>query len=347
MRRAVRIAWYRFQATFRQRWTGYLSVVLLIGLVGGVAMAAVAAARRTQSSFPAYLASTNPSDLDGGTAIFDPSVGSSTPYDAKLVATIAHLPHVKATATYTGFNPEIVPLKAFHVHGHLPAGEQPAGLVGTTDGALSRIDRSLVIHGRSANPARVDEILVTPGEARALGIRVGSIVPIGVFTNAQVQLPDCCSAHGAIKPYGRVNLKVVGIIVPNRTVVQDDVEALGSELVLFTPAFTREFRTCCAYYSDTLVQLDRGSADLAAVTAELGRLSPRFGLAFIDGFKPTRSTVLAKAERAIEPESIALGVFGAIAALAALFIAAQMIGRQVRAGADDGPSCAHWVVVRR
>ena len=43
----------------------------------------------------------------------------------------------------------------------------------------------------------------------------------------------------------------------------------------------------------------------------------------------------AKAERAIEPESIALGVFGLIAALAALLIAGQVIGRQLRAGADD------------
>jgi hypothetical protein len=47
------------------------------------------------------------------------------------------------------------------------------------------------------------------------------------------------------------------------------------------------------------------------------------------------SLVVAKAERAIKPESIALGVFGGIATLAALLIAAQLIGRQVRLGADD------------
>ena len=43
----------------------------------------------------------------------------------------------------------------------------------------------------------------------------------------------------------------------------------------------------------------------------------------------------AKAERAVEPESIALGVFGAIAAIAALLIAGQLIGRQIRFGADE------------
>ena len=72
------------------------------------------------------------------------------------------------------------------------------------------------------------------------------VVPIGVFTNAQVQSSDCCSADGAIKPYRRVNLKVVGIVVLNVAVVQDDVDALGSEFVLFTAAFDRAFRQCCA-----------------------------------------------------------------------------------------------------
>src|ERR1039457_1261782 len=57
------VAWYRFRSAFGRRWGGYLSVVLLIGLVGGIAMAAVAAGRRTQSSYPTFLASTNPSDM--------------------------------------------------------------------------------------------------------------------------------------------------------------------------------------------------------------------------------------------------------------------------------------------
>src|SRR6202035_992687 len=44
---------------------------------------------------------------------------------------------------------------------------------------------------------------------------------------------------------------------------------------------------------------------------------------------------LGKAQRAIKPESVALGVFGAIAAVAALLIAVQVIGRQVRVGTSE------------
>lgn len=59
----LRVASYRFRATFEHRRGGYLTLVLLVGLVGGLAMGALSAARRTQSSFSTYLASTNPSDL--------------------------------------------------------------------------------------------------------------------------------------------------------------------------------------------------------------------------------------------------------------------------------------------
>ena len=57
------VGWFRIRATFADQWLSYLSVVLLVGLIGGIAMASVAAARRTQSSFSTFIASTNPSDL--------------------------------------------------------------------------------------------------------------------------------------------------------------------------------------------------------------------------------------------------------------------------------------------
>ena len=45
--------------------------------------------------------------------------------------------------------------------------------------------------------------------------------------------------------------------------------------------------------------------------------------------------VAAKADRAIKPISIALGMFGGVALLAALLIATQSISRRLRSGADE------------
>lgn len=52
------VAWYRFRCTWGERRPGYLALVLLLVLLGGLVMGSAAAARRTQAAFPAYLAST-------------------------------------------------------------------------------------------------------------------------------------------------------------------------------------------------------------------------------------------------------------------------------------------------
>ena len=58
----LRAARYRFRATFRRRWSGYLTLALLIGLVGGVALGSLTAARRTYASYPSS-SQARPSDL--------------------------------------------------------------------------------------------------------------------------------------------------------------------------------------------------------------------------------------------------------------------------------------------
>ena len=98
-----RVAWYRFRATLARRWGGYVALVLLIGVIGGIAMGSIAAGRRTQSSFPKFLASTNPSDLD----VPSLSVNSSNAYSPVLTNRIARLAHVKRVASAA---PNIIPL---------------------------------------------------------------------------------------------------------------------------------------------------------------------------------------------------------------------------------------------
>src|SRR5271168_1090660 len=85
----LRVAWYRFRATFGRRWGGYLAIVVLVGLVGGLAMGAIAGARRTQSSYPTFLGSTNPSDMN--VAVFSAN-GAPAP---NLTQKIAHLAGVQ------------------------------------------------------------------------------------------------------------------------------------------------------------------------------------------------------------------------------------------------------------
>ena len=71
--------------------------MILVGLVGGLGLGSLAAARRTQSSFSTFLASTNPSDLT--VSVYSGGVSSANPdYDPALTAAIARLPGVRHVA---------------------------------------------------------------------------------------------------------------------------------------------------------------------------------------------------------------------------------------------------------
>ncbi len=105
-RPAARLAWYRFRATLRHRLGGYLALAVLVGLIGGIALASMTAARRTDSSYPDYLASTNPSGL-----IIQPNsncapaetVAQAYRLYQSLLTELRHLPHVRALATADAF----------------------------------------------------------------------------------------------------------------------------------------------------------------------------------------------------------------------------------------------------
>ncbi len=152
------------------------------------------------------------------------------------------------------------------------------------------------------------------------------------FTDAQVSRPDF-AGYPKDKPHLIVPLKLVGIFEWSVQVVQDDDAALGNQVAVITPALTKQLETCCAYYSYVSLHLDGGAVHVASVVSAVNKVIPDLGPA---GGESTNAPYVAKAERAIRPEAIALGVFGLIAALAALVICGQVVSRLVRRNAEEG-----------
>src|SRR5437868_14173385 len=134
---AGRVVGYRFRMTFARRRGGLLAIVVLIGLLGGLAMGAVAGARRTQSSYPAYLTHTNGSDLAIVNAFY--GVTGKTAFDAGVVAKIRRLPHVQQVGDDTVVDPNIVPLVPLPLH--VAPGAKPPVLSGSVDGQWPSLDR--------------------------------------------------------------------------------------------------------------------------------------------------------------------------------------------------------------
>jgi hypothetical protein len=317
---AFAVAWYRFTRTLRRRWTGYLAITLLLGLVGGLAIGSVAAARRTQGAYPAYLAATNPSDLTVLTGLSGP--GNGPGYDPAVIRKIAALPGVRHVASYAGLNVAILGLDGQPVAAPYVAGPLP----GSLDGEYFSTDRVTAVQGRLPDPSRPDEIAIdakgTPGS-----VRVGTVAELGFYTNAELEE---LFAGKHVTPAARQQVTVVGAVVYSAEETQDDIDTQRDGGALFTPALTRKLIGCCASYTQTVVQLRPGTTVADAEGAIQRVLPARFPIEFYDS-----SVTVAKAQRAIAPTSIALAVFGGIAALAALIIAGQVIGRQLRRDPAD------------
>jgi hypothetical protein len=317
---AFRVAWYRFRRTLSRRWTGYLAITLLLGLVGGLAMGSVAAARRTQGAYLTYLAATNPSDLTVLTGLSGPS--GAPGYDPTVIQKIAALPAVRHVASYAGLNVAILgvdgkPVPAPYIGGPLP---------GSLDGEYVTTDRATAIQGRLPDPSRADEIAID-AKGTPASVRVGTVAELGFYTNAQLAE---LYAGKHVMPAARQRVKVVGAVVYSAEETQDDIDTQRDGGALFTPALTRKLIGCCADFTETAVQLRPGTK-VADGEAAIQRVLPAgFPIEFYDA-----SLTVGKAQRAIAPTSIALAVFGGIAALAALIIAGQVIGRQLRRDTAD------------
>jgi hypothetical protein len=202
---------------------------------------------------------------------------------------------------------------------------------GSFDGYLTHQDRLAALKGHLSNPKSLDQVEVTPGAARIWNVHVGDTVPIGFYSPHEANLPGFGTPR--VKPIFTVHATVTGIVLMNSEIVQDDVDR-SYGFAFITPAMIKRAATIDddwtmpVYYA---IQLRHGDQGLANVEAQLQRLIPsrdthEFHVA---------SSVTATVELAVKPESIALGAFGAIAALVCLILSVQAISRQLRQGNEE------------
>ena len=88
---------YWSRASLRRRWQGLVGIVLLLGLIGGLSLFTLAGARRTQSAYPRFLRSTNPSTM----AVV---VGELASGGQAALEENAQLPDVVQARAYFAFN---------------------------------------------------------------------------------------------------------------------------------------------------------------------------------------------------------------------------------------------------
>lgn len=313
---------YRLRSIVRQRWPDYVLLALLIGLVGGVAMGSTVAGRRTQSAYASFLSHDDASTLTMSTYGVFGGVSANN-FSPRLEQRIRRLPQVAQVqawiATY------VVPIAPDGAP--IPAGLSGVVVSGPVDGVFFQEDRVTVLKGRMADPADPHEFMASVDSARLLGIHLGQTVEMGAFDPASQAAPGFGTP--AVQPDTRLAMRLVGIVQFNSAVVEDDADRIPTNLVL-TPALARTQENA-ANGSWFAIRLKPGVKNLAGVEQKLLGFLPTGAL----GQFYLTSTTEAKVESALRPESIALGVFGLIAALAALGLCLPTMARLLVNSEDE------------
>jgi hypothetical protein len=319
--KAFIVAGYRFRATLPSRWTSYVSLALFIALLGGVAMGTVAGARRTETSFTTLLNSRNTSQLDGPIQVYNPQAGFDTGYSSAAIAKVRRLPHVAHVEAYVGIN--AFPLGA---HDQPLPGDSGFSPNGSVDGLQMNQDRLIVTQGRMPD-ARSNEFVADSQTVQQFGWRLGQMVTFAYYTNKA----GVAAGLSGPKTAGRFRVRLVGTdAVEAANLVQDQVDNVNDTIILFSPAVTKRFLTCCS--SDTFIgiKVKGGLRYSSQVQKEYEHLFPKIGVPL-----QSERSVEIRAARSITPEALALGIFGLLTALAAFAIAAQLISRMVRRASGD------------
>src|SRR5690242_8042565 len=126
-RRTFRVALACCRPAVRGSWRQAVALALLTGLLGGVALGAVAGARRTASAYGRYLESINASDVFVNVPGRLPGLPATRPYTL-----ISALPGVTAHAAYIGLAGQPI------VHGRPDGSFLVDSLNGSLDGEFFR-----------------------------------------------------------------------------------------------------------------------------------------------------------------------------------------------------------------
>jgi hypothetical protein len=295
------------RAALRGRWRSWLVVALLITLVGGFVMAAVAAGRRTDAAFPQFVAAYG----------FDATV-----YTSRAVPQLERLPDV---ASATGvFNPSNGQPKCECSH---PI--NPSNFSVLSEPSKGRPIFKLV-GGRLPSPSAPDQVLVSFTLQRDNGVQVGTVIHVPFYAPSQASAAD--SATGtSLKPHGpELAFHVVGIVASPFDFPSGQI---SSYELYTTPAFTRSVIPHTATGFEYAVRLRRGIADLPRFDTEANRLDG----AGVEGVGNINGQI-ESIETSIHPQAIGWFILAALAALVGLAVVGQTLARQSMAESSDYPT---------
>lgn len=332
----------RCRAELRVKWRMLVVLALVVGLGGGVALTALAGARRADTALPQFVTYSLP---DNGGFFSQNTSLAGLPTNSRTLTPVAQrvvdLPQVAAyfRAPYLFVTDD-------------PSGRTLGRLsvIGSKDAALFRtVDRPLVLSGHLPNPTHPLDVSINEFAAEQEHLHIGSHVRLYAYSAAQAANEALAepSAHlpAPAGPSFRVRVTAivrsvedVNAVLP--LVANLDVSYEGQGDMFTSPAFVpllaKKLGIPVGQVPDiglVGIRLHHGSA-----WSSFARAARRIGgneIFVSQGNVYSIPEAAASAQRGIHLEVVALLLFGTLAALVMLFLVGQAITRQVLLEAAD------------
>jgi hypothetical protein len=321
------IAWYAGRATWRQMWRITVLVAVIGGLLGSVALGALAAARRTDSAYGRYLRSVNASDV---------MVDVPGPF-LSVVKAIERAPGAASSAAWIGVGAQPV------IRGRVDYSFLTDALTGSLDGEFYRQDRVKVLAGKLPPPSAADDIVLTQSEAD--GFQAQNGIRFRVGDRMTWQLYRLLPPSQRPVPAGRVTFRIAAIVSTSPALVDqfDDTAT-----AILTPAATRRIVSVAVSegyewaFGWATLRLRDGDAGVPALQRWLDSYARSLrNDASASKYGPITfairrlAIVQQSAQQAIEPQALALAALGGLAALALIILMAQGLAQLLSRPAAD------------
>ena len=299
---AVRL---RFRAEARQRWRSWVLLAVVVGLAAGASLAALAGARRTETSYERFVEGTH------GFDVLLPNGSSPELFNRQFdLDQVARLPQVAESARLGYW---------------FPAGTTPSGRTlaspdltpfAPIDGRFgTELNRAEALEGRL--PRAEDELAVSFPAAERFRLHVGDVLPLTLTGPGSVGEPTG----------GPTDFRVVGVVG-----IQGAFPPLSSSggippLVMLSESYARTHPDAAELLA---IRLRHGRADVSAFTAELERLAPGTPIITL-----TEREITPDVQRGLDVQAAVLRLLAAVLAAVTLLVAGLALSRELAAGAND------------
>ncbi len=282
--------WFVVRAELRHRWRSWLSLAVLVAVVGGLVLASAAAGRRTASAFPRFAAQYG---------------YNSFVYAAQPIPKLTKLPEVASLVEMQ------TPDNGTPVCACRPGlTDENFGVYEVPASSMPHFAK--LVSGHALDQSAPDEVLASISLEQDYGVHVGTVLHVPFYTAAQSQ----ASVPPSHADGPTLALRVVGIEAN-----EGDFPSVGSTNaeVISTSAFDREVNPRTALFTLYAVRLRHGSADLPRFDTDATTLG-------VVGTGDQEAT--ATITNAIHPQAVGWWLLAALAALAGLAVIAQALSRQ-------------------